>query len=78
MRRRIFDDSLPIYQRHIDQALALVNDDGYQLAVGHLRRIRDMLKAHSRSKEFATYLAAVREEHRRKRKFLALLDAEKL
>jgi len=72
------DDSLPIYQRHVDQALSLVNERGYQMAVGHLRRIRDMLKAHGRSQEFLAYLAALRQEHKRKRNFLALLDAAKL
>lgn len=72
------DDSLPIYQRHVDQALAAVNERGYQMATGHLRRIRDMLKAHGRSQELASYLAAVRQEHKRKRNFLAILDAAKL
>jgi tetratricopeptide (TPR) repeat protein len=72
------DDSLPIYQRHVNQALALVNESGYQTAAGHLRQIRDMLKAHGRSQEFDVYLAAVRQEHKRKRKFLAILDAAKL
>jgi tetratricopeptide (TPR) repeat protein len=72
------DDSLPIYRRHVDQALALVNESGYQTATGHLRQIRDMLKEHGRSQEFDVYLAAVRQEHKRKRKFLAILDAAKL
>ena len=72
------DDSLPIYQRHVDQALAAVNERGYQMAAGHLRLIRDMLKMHGRSQEFMAYLAAVRQEHKRKRNFLAILDAAKL
>ena len=72
------DDSLPIYRRHVDQALSLVNERGYQMAVGHLRRIRDMLNAHGRAQEFLAYLASVRQEHKRKRNFLAILDAAKL
>ena len=46
----------------------------YPIAAGHLRRVRDILQKLGRSQEWETYLAALRETHKRKVRFIEALD----
>lgn len=68
------EDALPIYQRAVKSALQTGSGWGYQRAVEHLQRIRDLMKRTGQSREFAAYLASVRQEHKRKRNFMKLLE----
>lgn len=68
------EESLPIYQAHVDTTLTHANKDAYHQAVGLLRKIRDVM---DRREDFVAYVASVRAAHKAKRNFVKLLDHAK-
>lgn len=72
------EEALAVYQRQVEAALQQVSQQGYEVAVARLRRIRDVMKRSGKTREFATYLASLRLAHKRKRNFVSLLNAAKL
>lgn len=67
-------DSLGVYQRLIEPTLSQGNNDAYRDAVGLLRLIRGILVRLGRESEFVSRLHAVREQFKRKRNFMKMLD----
>ena len=72
------EDSLAVYQRQAESVLQQASQRGYEIAVARLKQVRDVMTRLGKTGELATYLAAVRLVHKRKRNFLKLLDAAKL
>ncbi|MGD8240196.1 MAG: hypothetical protein PVH68_16700, partial [Armatimonadota bacterium] len=68
------DESIAIWQALAASQIARVNRRGYQESLRYLRPIRDLLTSLGRREEWETYLAELREEHRRKRTFLAMFE----
>lgn len=71
------EDALPIYQRHVERAVARKNNEAYAAALGHVRAVRRVLVRLNREGEFPRYLESVRAAHKPKRNFVKLLDAER-
>jgi len=67
-------DAVAIYRRQIDPIVNRRNNDAYREAADLLRKVRDLLKRLGQKGEFAEYLAAVRQTHKPKRNFVAMLD----
>ena len=77
-RRREADhpaDAIPIYQREVEALLGTKRNDGYAAAVELLGHIRGLMVTLGDGAEFASYLAAVRAAHGRKRNFTSKLAA---
>jgi len=68
------DRALAIYQQQVDDLLAGKNPGTYYTAASYLKKMRSILTQHGRAGEWAPLLARVREQHRRKRKFMEILD----
>lgn len=67
-------DAVAIYCRQIDPIVNRKNNDAYHEATDLIRKIRDLMKRLGQQAEFARYLASVRQTHKPKRNFMALLD----
>src|SRR5262249_4453351 len=66
--------SLAIYRQIIEQYIAQTSPSAYEAAVPALRKLHGLLKRLHREGEWSAYLAQLREEHRRKRRLLEVLD----
>ena len=69
------EDSLAIYQRHVELVLVQKNNLAYDEAVELLQRARTLMHKLGRSGEFRDYVTAVRAAHKPKRNFMKRLDA---
>jgi uncharacterized Zn finger protein len=70
------EDSLSIYRSSVEPAVEQTNDHGYQTAVGHLRKVRELLITVGKPEEFPLYVATLRASFKRKRNFMKMLDKE--
>lgn len=70
-------DALAIHRRQIEPALARTNDEAYRQAIGHLRKMRELMRRLGEEAGFAGYLADIRASYKRKRNFIAMLDRER-
>lgn len=69
-------DAYPVFQKRVDQLLALKHGVGYAEAVRLIWKVRDLMAASSRHEnEFQTYLNTLKSKHRTRKDFLALLKA---
>lgn len=68
-------DSLAIYQRHIELVLAQKNNLAYDEAVKLLQRVRGIMRKLGRTEEFGDYMIRLRAAHKPKRNFMKRLDA---
>jgi hypothetical protein len=66
--------SRPIYRELIAPTLARTNNAAYDEAIKLLGKMRKAMLSLDRATEFDDYLAALREEYKRKRNFIKLLD----
>jgi uncharacterized Zn finger protein len=62
------------WTRCVDQEAQTAQPKGYENAVRYLRKIHTLMEIQGRNEEWVTYLARVRNEHVRKKKFLGMLD----
>ena len=67
--------SLEIWRNAAEAEIAQTSPAAYEKAAEHLKRCRALLERLGRGAEWATYLAGLREIHRRKRRLLEILDA---
>jgi uncharacterized Zn finger protein len=72
------EDSLPIYQRHLETTLRHADKNAYQQAVEVLRTIKRVMTLMGRRTEFGGLVRQTREENRRRKNFIAILDEAKL
>jgi uncharacterized Zn finger protein len=69
-------DASGVYRRQVEATLRHTGNDAYAEAVRLLRKIRQLEDRLGRKQDFAAFLASVREAHRRKRNFMALLSRQ--
>jgi len=67
-----------VYLRLADLQLETTGKAAYVRAVAILKKAAQAARAASREGEFAAHLAALRETHRRRLTFLAVLDKARL
>jgi len=67
-------DAVPIHQRQIDHLADRRNNNAYREAASLIRKIRTLMGRMGQEKQFADYLAAVRQNHKPKRNFMAMLE----
>jgi uncharacterized Zn finger protein len=63
-----------IYQRAIEALVAQTSPSSYEQAAPHLKKLRALWRKAGRVAEWTAYVAKLREEHRRKRRWLEVLD----
>lgn len=68
------DRAIEIYRAAAGRLIDQMKPDAYVSAGGLLRRVRDLLRASKRSREWPELLAGIRESHRRKRRLMEVLD----
>ncbi len=71
-------DAVPVLRRHVESAVALAKRDGYERAVSLLTELARCHERADTAAELAEYVRALRTTHRRKRTFIAALDAARL
>ncbi len=70
-------NSVQIYREHIRHLLKHADKRNYEEAVKYLAKIKKLLSAMGKVHDFPAIVAGVRNEHRRKRNLMALLDRKK-
>jgi uncharacterized Zn finger protein len=68
------DRALAIYRGIIEADIARTSPSAYEAALPYLRKVRGLLHRLNRHAEWGQYVAGLREEHRRKRRLLEVLD----
>jgi uncharacterized Zn finger protein len=68
------DRALELYRSIIERDVARTSPSAYEDALPYLRKVRALLHKQNRDAEWTAYLAGLREQHRRKRRFLEVLD----
>jgi uncharacterized Zn finger protein len=71
-------DAIPVFCRQVEAAVAVTKREGYEQAVSLLTEVRGCYERVGASAEFAEYVRSLRAAHRRKRNFIATLDAARL
>lgn len=70
--------AMEVYLRLSDESLVRADRRNYQEAVRHLKSARRAAEAAGHTVEFSQYLAALREQHRRRPTLIQMLDKSKL
>lgn len=68
------DDSIPIFQREVEQLIGTKNNRGYADAVSLMDHVRILLTNAGRPADFDPYAAGVRTAHKPERNLMKLLD----
>jgi len=68
-------DAIRVYKALAERAVAMTNKGGYREAIGVIRRIRRLARDAGIDDEIGDWLTTLRAENRRKRSFIAMLDA---
>ncbi|MGH3834900.1 MAG: DUF6880 family protein [Pseudonocardiaceae bacterium] len=68
-------DAIPVFCRQVEAAVEVAKRDGYEHAVSLLTEVSGCYERVGASAEFADYVRSLRAAHRRKRNFIAALDA---
>ena len=71
-------DAIPVFSRQVEAAVEVTKRDGYERAVSLLTEVSGCYERVGASAEFADYVRSLRAAHRRKRTFIAALDAARL
>ncbi len=66
--------ALEIYRAALDAQLTQAQYSAYESAVGYLRKLRPLYEALDRAGEWTALVASIREEYRRRPRFMELLD----
>jgi len=66
-------DALVVYQRRIDPIVNIKKNDAYRQAARLIRKIQTLMGRLGREGDFAAYLESVRNAHKPKRNFMAML-----
>jgi uncharacterized Zn finger protein len=68
------DNALSLYRDAVPALLDQTSNGAYEQALGLVRKMAAALERHRRRAELATYLDTLRNEYKRKRNFIRLLD----
>ena len=71
------EEAIGVYQNLIEPTLARKNNDAYQEATTHLKKIHGLMNILNRQEKFTDYILSLRVTHKPKRNFMKLLDKEK-
>ena len=71
-------DAILVFCRQVEAAVAVTKREGYEQAVSLLTEVSGCYERVGASAEFAEYVRSLRAAHRRKRNFIASLDAARL
>ncbi len=71
-------DAIPVFCRQVEAAVEVAKRHSYEHAVNLLTEVRGCYERVGASAEFADYARSLRAAHRRKRNFIAALDAARL
>ncbi|HVE95499.1 MAG TPA: hypothetical protein VNA67_00665 [Pseudonocardiaceae bacterium] len=71
-------DAIPVFCRQVEAAVEVAKRDGYEHAVSLLTEVSGCYARVGASAEFADHVRSLRTTHRRKRNFIAALDAARL
>lgn len=71
-------DAIPVFCRQVEAAVEIAKRDGYEHAVSLLTEVSGCYARVGASAEFADHVRSLRAAHRRKRNFIAALDAARL
>lgn len=71
-------DAVPVLRRHAEAAVELAKRDGYERAAGLSTELGRCYERVDAAAEFVAYVWGLRATHRRKRNFIAALDAARL
>ena len=74
MAERFPEWALEVYRQGAERHLVHTGDSAYREAVRYLRKMKRVLGRVDRDAEWAAYEANLREQYRRRRNFIALLD----
>ena len=69
------EDALSVYLRRVEPIVERTHRSAYREAVGLLRKIRRLMKRLGRQDEFAEIVDGLRTKYKRKRSFIAMLEA---
>jgi uncharacterized Zn finger protein len=72
------EDAFPIYRRHLESTLRHADKQAYHQAVEILRTLKRVMTRMGRDTEFGGLVRQTREENRRRKNFVAILDEAKL
>jgi uncharacterized Zn finger protein len=68
------DRALAMWKEMAEGHIAVTNVRAYETAAGHLRKVHRTLKKLKREAEWKTYLADLKEDNKRKRRLVEILD----
>ena len=71
---RFPERALQFWRGCAEQQARTAQPKGYENAIGYLKKIRTLMKKKGRNEEWVVYLAGIRNEHARKKKFIGMLD----
>jgi len=71
------EDTISVYQRHVEYTIDLKNKSAYAEAVEYIQRIHKLMGKSGKKQEFNNYLEQVRTVHKRKINLISLLDRYK-
>jgi len=71
---RFPDRAIAIWQGMAASEIARTSPSAYEVAAGHLRKVRDAMADMGQQEQWAAYLASIRQEHKRKRRLMETLD----
>ncbi|MCK4785628.1 MAG: hypothetical protein KAV87_17875 [Desulfobacteraceae bacterium] len=66
-------DAVAIYRKHVEVTLEVTNNHAYREATKLLRKIKQLLSLMGQDNDFVEYLTEVRNQHKRKRNFIAMI-----
>lgn len=67
------DEILKIYWKEVNRLLCVSNNNNYSMAVGFLKKIKSIMKKNGRREEWEMKFRELKETHKRKKNFLAML-----
>lgn len=67
------NEILEIYWQDVDDLLYVSNNKNYEIAVECLKRIKALMKKNKRQAEWEERFSELKEKHKRKRNFMALV-----
>jgi uncharacterized Zn finger protein len=66
--------AIEVYRKGAESALVYTGHHAYEEAASHLRKLKAVLEKIGRAAEWKTYESQLREQHKRKRNFIEILD----
>lgn len=69
------DEALTIWKRVAEWEIARVKPAAYKVAAPYLKKIRTLYRKQRRADEWESYLMALRQQHKAKRRLIEILNS---